>query len=449
MARDEVMRILNRPMFKYGGPIKEGVMHGMRDGGKAALVGNPVYPQTGGREHHATSKVLQYGSKMLPSIGRWWNKIKPTGKFRQPPIPKGYPTGQSRQIGSRLNVSGKGFEGPAPYTKMEMLKNPKLLWEGVKENPWWTAGGALYGGKPLYETGKATIPAVVKQAADLAVPDWIWDQDKYFADKEKKKLLEEAALTTEQKEIERLKKLLEGKTTDEVVDPDAAAKLAKTQQGERLQSYLDMMGYDSAKKGAMSKALIDASALVQDATTEAGSIKHADWGNLINKAIQTTSRRMEKPEQIREAVGLMMTKAELEKDVLKSKGSPQKQYAQELVDAGVYKTLAEALAAGSKKPTFRDNLFALSGKDGVSGEKITLALQSTPGEKTPTKTVKGSDTAYQKFKEKMQDAGNDSQIELEFVDKMITDKQPGDSFIIDDSLIIVKSDGTLDYRYKQ
>jgi len=28
------MRILNRPMFKYGGPIKEGVMHGMRDGGR-------------------------------------------------------------------------------------------------------------------------------------------------------------------------------------------------------------------------------------------------------------------------------------------------------------------------------------------------------------------------------------------------------------------------------
>jgi len=46
------MRILNRPMFKYGGPIKEGVMHGMRDGGRAALVGNPHYPRTGSREHH-------------------------------------------------------------------------------------------------------------------------------------------------------------------------------------------------------------------------------------------------------------------------------------------------------------------------------------------------------------------------------------------------------------
>ena len=52
------MRILNRPMFRYGGPIKEGVMYGMRNGGRAALVGNPVYPQTGGREHHKSVSML-------------------------------------------------------------------------------------------------------------------------------------------------------------------------------------------------------------------------------------------------------------------------------------------------------------------------------------------------------------------------------------------------------
>ena len=237
--------------------------------------------------------------------------------------------------------------------------------------------------------------------------------------------------------------------------PDLTASmredLAKKQQGERLKNYLDMMGYDSAKKGAMSKALIDASALVQDATTEAGSIKHADWGNLINKAIQTTSRRMEKPEQIREAVGLMMTKAELEKDVLQAKGSPQKQLAKDYVDTGVYKTMEEAMAAIGKEATFEDNLLAMSVKrDGkVSGSDLNILLHGTKGEKAPRKSVPGSDTAYKKFKEKMEDAGNDSQIELEFVEKMIDDKQPGDSFIIDDSLIIVKSDGSLAYRVRQ
>ena len=73
------------------------------------------------------------------------------------------------------------------------------------------------------------------------------------------------------------------------------------------------MGYDKAKSTAMGDALIDASAIVQGATDEAGSLKKADWSKMINQAIQTTSKRLEKPEQIREAVGLMMTKGEIEK----------------------------------------------------------------------------------------------------------------------------------------
>ena len=55
------MRILNRPMFRYGGPIKEGVMSGIREPKKngglskqfnTGLVGDERYPKTDGREHH-------------------------------------------------------------------------------------------------------------------------------------------------------------------------------------------------------------------------------------------------------------------------------------------------------------------------------------------------------------------------------------------------------------
>ena len=75
------MRTLSRPMFNMGGPIKQGVMHGIREpyahGTRAALVGNPVYPQTGGREHHniVLKNTLQYGNKILPKIRPWWSKI--------------------------------------------------------------------------------------------------------------------------------------------------------------------------------------------------------------------------------------------------------------------------------------------------------------------------------------------------------------------------------------
>ena len=45
-------------MFNMGGPIKQGIMHGIREpykhGGPTGtgLVGDQRYPQTGGREHH-------------------------------------------------------------------------------------------------------------------------------------------------------------------------------------------------------------------------------------------------------------------------------------------------------------------------------------------------------------------------------------------------------------
>ena len=67
------MRILNRPMFRYGGPIKEGVMHGMRNGGRAALVGNPVYPKTDGREHHNVWRTI-FGLGAKPALAQTGKK---------------------------------------------------------------------------------------------------------------------------------------------------------------------------------------------------------------------------------------------------------------------------------------------------------------------------------------------------------------------------------------
>ena len=82
------MRTLNRPMFNWGGPVKQGIMTGIREpyagGGRAALVGNPVYPQTGGREHHVAPILLgiataaraaapwaaRMGARYLPKIKR-------------------------------------------------------------------------------------------------------------------------------------------------------------------------------------------------------------------------------------------------------------------------------------------------------------------------------------------------------------------------------------------
>ena len=75
-----------------------------------------------------------------------------------------------------------------------------------------------------------------------------------------------------------------------------------------------MMGYDRSKKTAIADALIDASKIVSErGTLDPKNITR----ELINPIIQATSKRLDKPEQIREAVGLMATKAEIEKDLAK------------------------------------------------------------------------------------------------------------------------------------
>ena len=76
------------------------------------------------------------------------------------------------------------------------------------------------------------------------------------------------------------------------------------------------MGYDRSKKTAIADALIDASKIVSErGTLDPKNITQ----ELINPIIQATSKRLDKPDQIREAVGLMMTKAGLEKEMYDAK----------------------------------------------------------------------------------------------------------------------------------
>ena len=73
------MRPLNRPMFKYGGPIKEGIMDGMREpkkdgnivGGKQSplLAGAHPLKDAEGREHHFLPALYAAGLGAL-NIGR-------------------------------------------------------------------------------------------------------------------------------------------------------------------------------------------------------------------------------------------------------------------------------------------------------------------------------------------------------------------------------------------
>ena len=66
------MRTLNRPMFRMGGPIKEGVMHGIREPRQGYAFGKEVVKQVG-------TKVPAIGAhynRGIANLGKLWNWIK-------------------------------------------------------------------------------------------------------------------------------------------------------------------------------------------------------------------------------------------------------------------------------------------------------------------------------------------------------------------------------------
>ena len=71
------MKTLTRPMFNMGGPIKQGIMHGIREPHKhggptgTGLVGDQRYPKTGGREHHvAVLGAVPWIARAIPAAYR-------------------------------------------------------------------------------------------------------------------------------------------------------------------------------------------------------------------------------------------------------------------------------------------------------------------------------------------------------------------------------------------
>jgi len=89
------------------------------------------------------------------------------------------------------------------------------------------------------------------------------------------------------------------------------------------------MGYDQSRYDAVTKSLIDASKIIADR----GTLNKKNINReLINPIIQATSARFDKPKQVREAVGLMMAKGEIEKDLYKWKPGTHLKNAQDMAD---------------------------------------------------------------------------------------------------------------------
>ena len=460
-------------MFNMGGPIKQGVMHGIREpykgGGKAALVGNPVYPKTGGREHHAVPLLAAapWAMRGLAALPKIWRGMKAAKTFAPGTLGK---WGRFKDIigmgGARgmhgwrsttptmkkgAAFFGRGKKGKAALRKL-MKEDPSIsgkhqaitMAEGKPLGFWKALSdpkrfGMAVREHPLVAAGSLTLPATGidlarEHGADVGKGTWNLakrfaagvipgDQSSWYTPKEPPTGIQKPG------GFPKATVTGTGKGSDKPLTKAQQEKWADAQRSKRLDNLLDIMGYDRSKKTAIADALIDASKIVSDrGTLDRKNITK----ELINPIIQATSKRLDKPEQIREAVGLMMAKGEIEKDLYKWKPGTHLKNAQDMADT-LNIPLAEALNR-------------VTGKANTLGEELAANQTAKRTPLVASEVEQLTRTWADKKKKKLQktwtateikEAGLDKEEAVDIVSKAITGPDDDGLYVVGTEVIEV------------
>ncbi len=369
------MKPLNRPMFRYGGPIKEGVMSGIREpkkNGGMLLVGQHPdrFKDAGGREKHVAPIVygagvgLMNAARALPAIyrgfkaartfapgnlgfkGRMKDIFLGGGRFRQGQIPSqgNILTPAQIKAGMKPTIGQRGI--------IESLKDPKSLGAAMKEYPV-TALSALTLPNAALTVGPSILKGGVgagKMFIDAVLPG------EQFKEK-----TPEIDLKKDPNLGKTTKELGESKSTGKDSDGAPIVQLTdKEKRAQQIQKYRDIMDIKGMNKGAAYDSLIAASQAVNQAGGDLkGAIKD---GSLINKIIQSTSKAFDKPAKTKDAIDTLILKGEIEKDIKAS--DPSNAILNRLREAQIKK--AEKDIAGGD---YAENI-AIATKAGSSGQTL-------------------------------------------------------------------------------
>ena len=397
------MKTLNRPMFRYGGPIKEGVMNGIREpkrnGGSMGepqmlnTVGSPYAPSVGGRSNYAVNplkikdKIISTGvktgvRKYLPQLegigGRTVNRLKNFYNSRLTKIPK-------TRTNAPQGPQGSGVGGVPMFKTQTNIPRMERAGMFARNNPKTTIGGAAVAGQYAGDVlgGAANLAEKgILQVGDLLVRDKYFDQDKYMKENfpdglfgGKKKTVEADELTADQLEIKRLNDLL-GKKDDVPIVPKKTEKEIRDEQMSKYEKIMDIKGM---KKDAAYNSLIAASQLINSEGDFKGSLKD---GSLISKLIASTSKAYDKPANTRDALKSLLAKAEIEKDINLTKGNASTQSITALANASgrSEKYIANAKLQIPNSPGEAVAQLAKLNSGALTSDKVTAVISNYASE---------------------------------------------------------------------
>ena len=447
------MRPLHRPMFRYGGPIKEGVMSGIREphanGGRIALVGSPIFPKdASGRAHHKDywKNLWAAGKPILKSWGTPWKKPKKV-------VQAGEKIVGNKNLQGIFDMTSKKATGitssPAAQNVWKNLKS--FSFPGASRLKGWATKGkdlaikypksTIVGGAYVGPKIIANVPTPKWSGSwgikDILVPDEIYNYEtgRWFNPDDKDIKPEDRVVTGVNRPGD------DG--TGDLGDPPVVIpqKSADEIRAERIQKYRDIMDIKGMNKRAAYDSLIDASKLVQ----ESGDLKEdIKSGNLINQIIQATSKQYDKPAKTKDAIDTLILKGEIEADIAAGKPSTYLKTAQDMVATGAAKNITEAMKTLTKSSkSMAATLGAIANKGiRLDEEQVGIAYRDETG-KIPKGMIKVSEV-----NEWLEDKPGKN--ELDYVKEYMTKTElaPGD-YIIGKRVVTVDENNKVSYFYQE
>ncbi len=310
------MKPLNRPMFRYGGPIKEGVMSGIREPKKngglskqfnTGLVGDERYPKTDGREHHVAFipplvAAANIAARVLPAAYRGFKASR-------------YLNPNAATTGQKI----KNFFLPRKSLSAPMAKTGEgvgfKIGSFARTNPGTTFGIASavpQAGYGAYNLGKAGIkgaPDLAKNYIDMVLPG------EQFREKDGSPKTDASGVSNinkAKKAIGMPENLTYRASTDASKKGGGVELSAKERRAKNVERYRDIMDIKGMNKDAAYNSLIAASQAINQSGDFKGDIKS---GKLINEIIQATSKQFDKPKATKDAIDTLILKGEIEKDI--------------------------------------------------------------------------------------------------------------------------------------
>jgi hypothetical protein len=394
------MKPLKRPMFRSGGPIKEGIMDGMKDNPQqlvqpAADGSRPGYagPLALGPLIFAAGRALArpFGQFVArQSKGGKLLNLKPVEKF-QPNIAGKYLMGSPEFKAGQAIVQGTGKFG-APIKKVA---------KGVASSPLTLGSVVYYGGGALLPDGTPdpNDPKNVKPAGERGKSGAPGGGDP------------DMFLTPREKELSK----------------DQKDKITKDRIEANRDRYYKLMGIDKMQKGAAYDSLIDASKIIQQ---EGGDLKGSiKSGSLQSQIINAISKNLDKSTDLKRQIDAAILKGEIEKDIKAS--DPQAQKRSEYIDKQIQ--LADKQLAGG---SLIENIQA--GAKAAGGANSTTNVYNSVIRSLNIEPEVLKDTAETIKLRKTDDYTTDEALVKKIVEA--ENKGPG-VYIIDKSVVLVDEQG--------